>query len=269
MGELVLYHGASSVSSAKVRLVLAEKAVAWESRPIDFQADEHLSPAYLATNPKGQIPTLRVDGQIVTESSVIMELLEDMHPAPSLRPDDPLMRARMRLWMRDVDDVLQPACGVLSFAIAYRRPQLAKTERDRAAWLAKRPSPAKRAMMADLVNNGLAAQAVPGALSGMTSVFERMDAALSRMPFLAGAAYSLADAAVTPYATRFAMLGLADLFTARFPALTAWQARIAARPSYTEAVTGPLPEKVTTLMAEAGRDQQSQLEALLSRPKAA
>ncbi|MEM1107042.1 MAG: glutathione S-transferase family protein [Pseudomonadota bacterium] len=269
MGKLVLYHGASSVSSAKVRLVLAEKGLAWESRAIDFQGDEHLSPAYLQINPKGQIPTLRLDGQTVTESSVIMELLEDLHPETRLRPVKPLDRAKMRLWMREVDDVLQPACGVMSFAIAYRHPQLAKTPADRGAWLARRPSPQKRAMMADLIENGLAASPVAGALDGMISVFERMDAALAENQYLAGPAYSLADAAVTPYVTRFSMLGFAGLFAARFPALTAWHERIKARPSYAEAVTGPIPEKVITLMAKTGRDQQAEIEALLSRPKAA
>jgi len=39
---LALYHGANSVCSVKVRIVLAEKGLEWNSRPVDLPKGEHL-----------------------------------------------------------------------------------------------------------------------------------------------------------------------------------------------------------------------------------
>ena len=65
------------------------------------------SDEYKAINVTGRIPTLEVDGEVLPESEVICEYLEDRFPTPSLRPDDPLERARARLLSRlaDVDAV--------------------------------------------------------------------------------------------------------------------------------------------------------------------
>jgi len=49
---LALYHGANSVCSVKVRIVLAEKGLEWNSRPVDLPKGEHLAEAYLKINPR-------------------------------------------------------------------------------------------------------------------------------------------------------------------------------------------------------------------------
>lgn len=62
------------------------------------------SEAYALINPIRKMPTLRVgEGFNLPESEVICEYLEDLHPEPSLRPADPLVRARMRLITRIID----------------------------------------------------------------------------------------------------------------------------------------------------------------------
>jgi len=54
-------------------------------------------------NPTGKMPALEVDGQVLGESEVICEYLEDRFPTPSLRPKAPLDRARVRLLSRVTD----------------------------------------------------------------------------------------------------------------------------------------------------------------------
>ena len=54
-------------------------------------------------------------------------------------------------------------------------------------------------------------------------------------PYLAGASYSLADAAATPYLWRLAQLKLAPMWEHR-PGVTAWYERMRARPSFRTAV---------------------------------
>jgi glutathione S-transferase len=68
---------------------------------------------YKKLNPTGKVPALEVDGAILPESEVINEYLEDRFPTPSLRPADPLARARVRLLGRFADLYLAPALAGL------------------------------------------------------------------------------------------------------------------------------------------------------------
>ena len=66
------------------------------------------SAEYKAINPIGKIPTLEVDGKTIPESQIICEYLEECFPEPSLMPQDPLQRARVRLIARVVDLYFYP-----------------------------------------------------------------------------------------------------------------------------------------------------------------
>lgn len=98
---LTLYHYGPSVSSAKVRVILAEKQMRWESKTVDLAKGEQFSPFYLALNPAGVVPTLLHDGRTVRESLVICEYLEEAFPRLALAPVNPVIRARMRVWCKD------------------------------------------------------------------------------------------------------------------------------------------------------------------------
>ena len=116
---LTLYHHNLSVCAQKVRLALAEKGLDWVDKSVDLMKGEHLTPDYLALNPKGVVPTLVDGGSPVIESTLILEYLEDAYPEHPLRPADPHERARMRVWMKLPDDGLHAACGTVSYAAAY------------------------------------------------------------------------------------------------------------------------------------------------------
>ena len=95
---LTLYHHPSSTCSAKVRLVLAEKGIAWTGKVVDILRGEQFAPEYLALNAAGVVPTLVHDGRVVRESLVICEYLEEAFPGASLVPTNYVERARMRVW---------------------------------------------------------------------------------------------------------------------------------------------------------------------------
>jgi glutathione S-transferase len=77
----------------KVKLVLLEKGIPFtEERVGTGSADE----AVLAATPLGKIPFIRVDGQTLCESQVIVDYLEARHPQPPLLPADPLAAAKVR-----------------------------------------------------------------------------------------------------------------------------------------------------------------------------
>jgi glutathione S-transferase len=85
---------------ARVRIVLAEKGLEHERVEVDLRD----RPQWLLelNPPAGRVPVL--DG--VPESEVIMELLEELHPAPPLLPVDPHERARARLLVHRFDSSL-------------------------------------------------------------------------------------------------------------------------------------------------------------------
>ena len=86
---LTLYHNDMSLCAQKVRVCLVEKGLAWEDKHLVLRAAEHQQPWYLKLNRRAVVPTLVHDGQVVPESNVILEYLEDVFPQPRLRPNDP------------------------------------------------------------------------------------------------------------------------------------------------------------------------------------
>ena len=112
---LKLYHMWPSTCSKKVRICLAEKQIDWESVVIKTSpGPENLEAWYVALNPNGVVPTLDHDGNIIIESCVILEYLEDVFPEIRLRPEDPVARARMRVWLDRSESILHKYINVLS-----------------------------------------------------------------------------------------------------------------------------------------------------------
>ncbi len=78
----VLYHQPLSPYSRKVRLVLAERRLAFElkqEKPWDRR------PEYLELNPAGTVPTLvEDDGLVIPDSQVICEYLDEAYPDTAL-----------------------------------------------------------------------------------------------------------------------------------------------------------------------------------------
>ena len=151
-------------------------------------------------------------------------------------PTDPYQRAVARLWMKKIDDYLHAACSTVTFAIAFRKFLLTKTPEELEARFRAMPDPAYRERQRLSIMHGVAAPHVPPALRSFDKYFGEMEEALSRTPYLAGDAYSLADAAVTSYVNRAELLGMDRLWVGKRPHLTDWLARIRARPSYQLAI---------------------------------
>ena len=109
---IVLYHFHGSTCSQKVRLVLAEKDLDYESKSVDLLSGGQHDPEYVKLNPNHVVPTLVDAGNVFIESTLINEYLEDAFPETALRPDDPKGRQRI--------DTLHPSAGVITFSIGTR-----------------------------------------------------------------------------------------------------------------------------------------------------
>jgi glutathione S-transferase len=67
-------------------IALEEIGVPFETRLVRFMKGEHRSPAYLALNPKGKVPSLLIDGEALTENVAILRFLAHRHPEAHLLP---------------------------------------------------------------------------------------------------------------------------------------------------------------------------------------
>jgi glutathione S-transferase len=266
---LYLYHGTTSVCAIKARLTLAEKGLAWEGEVLDLQRGDQHRPEYAKLNPNHVVPTLVHDGRVLIESTLIIEYLDEAFPTPALMPIDPYARAQARLWMKKIDDYLHAACSTVTFAIAFRKVLLRKTAEELAARFAAMPDPAYRERQRLSIEHGVAAPHVPPALHAFDRYFGEMETALASSPYLAGEAYSLADAAATPYVNRAAALGMDRMWVDRRPRLEDWFARIRARPSFAPAVTRWLTDADRDRF-DIARDQiWAEISAAMAAPKAA
>jgi glutathione S-transferase len=98
---LTLYDADRCPYVGRVRIVLAEKQIPYESIWIDL--DDKPASLY-EKNPAGRVPVIEEDGGFVlAESAVIMEYLEERFPEPALLPADAAERAlaRLRIWRHD------------------------------------------------------------------------------------------------------------------------------------------------------------------------
>ena len=232
---LTLYHAHHSTCSQKVRIVLAEKGLDYESRLVDLANKGQLDPDYLALNPNGVVPTLVHDGQPITDSSVIVEYLDEVFPEPPLGGAGPVARARIRAWMRFLEEVPTYAVRVPSFNRAFlsRFDGLTKEEfvESQAG-----PRPLRKHFYLKMTEHGFGAEAVRESVDQLVLTCRRMQAALETTPWLAGDAFTLADAVAAPLIDRVADLGMADLWTEDFPLVADWFERVRARPAYAVAM---------------------------------
>ena len=94
MGETVLHDYWRSSAAYRVRIVLNLKGVRWRSNPLDLVGGEHKRDDYHSLNPQELVPTLEIDGHVLTQSLAIIDYLDATHPEPPMVSSDPARRAR-------------------------------------------------------------------------------------------------------------------------------------------------------------------------------
>lgn len=186
-----IYGDSKSGNCLKVKWTADFLGRSYDWIEIDILQGESRTPAYLAMNPAGQVPTLILDdGRPLSQSNAIITWLAE---GSALIPTDAYDRARMAEWMYWEQYSHEPYVAVARFQVKY----LGKPVED---------------LEPRLVERGGAA-------------LQRMEQALQASPFLAGPSLTLADVALVAY-TRLAHEGgfCLDLY----PAVKAWVGRVEA-----------------------------------------
>lgn len=179
----------------RAAIALAEKGVPFERRDVDLACKPDW---FKAMSPLGKVPLLQVGNEVLFESAVIVEYLEDTQ-APPLHPADPLVRARHRAWMEVGSSILADIWTI-------------ETTPDRTAFDTKAVA--------------------------LRDKFQRVEVELGDGPYFGGERFGLVDAVFAPafryfdVFDRFVDLGV---FT-DLPKVQAWRRALAARPSVRSAV---------------------------------
>lgn len=200
MQQLELVSHALCPYVQRAAIVLTEKRLPFRRTTIDLA---HKPDWFRAISPLGKVPLLRVDGEVLFESAVICDYLDET-TAPRLHPDDALLRARHRAWIEFGSSVLA-AIGAF-----YNAPAAAAFEQQRLALAAK---------------------------------FAILDGALGDGPWFDGARFCIVDAAFGPvfrYLDVFDEIGDFHLLD-EAPKARRWRQALAARPSVQAAVTPDYP----------------------------
>jgi glutathione S-transferase len=182
----------------KVRVVLAEKDLEYEKIFVDLRKQEQKLPDFLRLNPYGKVPVLVDEDEVVYDSTIINEYLDDEYPLPRLMPEDSQGRARVRMLEDYCDNSFIPPTTMLL-------AQLRKTDAERDP------------------------QRVEQAREELRRALYYLRDRLAGQEFLVGKEFTLADAS---YAPRIMVLG--RLGVELEPALStvqAWIDRIRARSS--------------------------------------
>ena len=226
---LELYHSINSVCAQKVRIALHEKGLEATDHIMTLRGDQ-FEPAYLKLNPNGVVPTFIHDGELITESSLILYYIDDAFPEPPLMPKSPRQRHSVRMYNKLIDEYVHNSCMILTFATAFRSAFLKMTPEAWQAEIAKSPLKRRAEYKRSVIEHGLDSEFVAESLAHHRKLLSWMVDSLKRGPYLAGDGFSNADCAVIPYILRLELLKLGAMWE-RYPVVADWWARMRERAS--------------------------------------
>ena len=196
---LKIHHHPLSTFARRVRMALIEKSIPAELVEVDMPNRAHRSPAYLALNPYGRVPTLEEDGFVLFESTAILEYLEATHPTPPLVPADARGRALVAMHMKLCDLQLSRHTGTIIFP--------------------------KRFLPRERWDEG----AMALAKKEIEKHLEILETQLRGKTWLVAERYTLVEVCYTPFVEFFPLMEITPP-----PAVAAWTTRMLDRPSARE-----------------------------------
>jgi len=109
VGSVLTLYLAPGASSMAVHIALHEAGATFEVRPLSFHRRENRTPAYLALNPEGKVPTLLINGRPLTEVAAILFYLARRFPEAGLLPEGAEAEAQALSWLSFTASTLHPA----------------------------------------------------------------------------------------------------------------------------------------------------------------
>ncbi|MCY4480366.1 MAG: glutathione S-transferase family protein [Rhodospirillales bacterium] len=198
---------------------------------MDLPGGEHVMPAYLALNPNGVGPTLVHDETPIIESTVICEYLDELCPhEPHLSPSGILARARMRAWLRYIDEVPSMAIRVPTFQKIHLPRFQRMTEEEFYAFVDR--NPLRKPFLRRMGRSGFSTEDYDTAIEQLDQSLGHMEEALNDGLWLIDDRYSIVDICIAPVLQRMEDLGMAEMWAASRLRVSDWYERIKACSAY-------------------------------------
>ncbi|SAK84969.1 glutathione S-transferase domain-containing protein [Caballeronia glebae] len=209
--DLTLYESKASPNSRRVRIFLAEKGIEIPIKSVDLGAKKQFSDAYIAINPRRQVPTLVLeDGTAIGEVPAIWSYIEEAYPGKhALLGATPQQKALIAMWERraELDGIAAVMEGVRNAVAGLKGRALS--------------GPHAYKQIPEIVERSKLRVA---------NFFADFNERLKTVPFVAGEAFSAAD--ITTLVTiDFAAGGMKINIPADFDALRSWYGRVSDRAS--------------------------------------
>lgn len=132
--EIDLHGYFRSSSSYRCRIALNLKGKEARFHPVHLLRDggQQKSAAYRALNPQMLVPTLEVDGHVLTQSPSILEWMEETWPEPPLLPADPVERADVRAFCAVIACEIHPLQNLR--VLQYLEAEFSAGAAEKASW---------------------------------------------------------------------------------------------------------------------------------------
>ena len=193
MPDITLYHWEPNANSGKPMLALMEKGVAFKSHYLDLLKFDQHQPEYLAINPQGTIPAMVHGERVLTESTAIMEYVDEAFPGPKLMPDDPRDRWRIRWWMKLMDQWLGPSFSMIGWSVFVGPAVRSRDQAELKAAVERIPLPERRVAWTKAISGNFSAEEMAESRRRVALGIRMLEEALGKRPWLASNQFSLAD----------------------------------------------------------------------------
>jgi glutathione S-transferase len=109
MSTMKLYHMPGACSRVVLN-ALEECGVSYEDVAIDILKGQQRAPSFIAINPKGKVPALVAEEQLLTENAAILIYLDGRYPEAHLLPasDSPIVKSQRQADLIWVSNTLHP-----------------------------------------------------------------------------------------------------------------------------------------------------------------
>ena len=230
---LHLYHAAISNCAMRVRMVLEEKNLPWESHHLDLTKGETHTLEYFGINPNGVVPTLVDDGVVIIESDDIIEYLDEKFPSPALRPRDPELRTKVHDWLKLATGI--HVRGIKTWIYHNKmRNKLKMPAEQWAKYQDLQQDPELLAFHAkSRSEEGFSGTDLAASKAILDECWGRIENTLQKSDWLIGNQFSLADIAWVPL--HFTLIG-ANFSFETYPAVQAWETKIRTRECFKQGI---------------------------------
>ncbi|HEY1558469.1 MAG TPA: glutathione S-transferase family protein [Kofleriaceae bacterium] len=200
---MLLYHDLRAPNPRRVRIFLAEKAVAYDTIEVSIAGFANQTPEFRRKNPLALLPVLELsDGRVLRESMAICRYIDELHPEPNLFGIDAWERAVVEMWNRHAElELLVPIAQVFRNTHAFWHGRI-------------KQSGEFGEMMREHVEHRL----------------EFFEHELGNRTYMAGERFTVADITAL-CAIDFGKVSNIRLDPTKHPHLVAWHGRVSERPS--------------------------------------